>query len=213
MSKRITLKGLADFMTSNPAKQRRIVHDFKYPEEDDGRAKIMYYREARDDIQRYHRKKFAPGWIRQRAGEIAVTANASAGARRKRLEHNSRALRQYADHFGLLTLDLLPINQMNYVVGDLVVSVKPDLHATINGKEAFVKVEYGAEPLTEYEAKVITQVMHEAACQSGFSIPASKVLCLDVSSGIVYKGAGLKAMMHKDVDAACKTIAAIWDDV
>ena len=44
--KQISMKGLADYVVARPAKQHTILRGFKYPKEDESRAKQLYYREA-----------------------------------------------------------------------------------------------------------------------------------------------------------------------
>ena len=39
--KKISLKGLADFMTASAFRQRKIVREYRYPSEGESRAKIL----------------------------------------------------------------------------------------------------------------------------------------------------------------------------
>jgi len=58
----ITLKGLAKFMMATPAKQRKILRDYKYPREE-GQAMAQYYKEARDVVYSFHKNKRAKEWL------------------------------------------------------------------------------------------------------------------------------------------------------
>jgi hypothetical protein len=48
---KISLKGLAKFMTASPSAQRKVLRDYKYPKPE-GEAQASFYRDARRDIRR-----------------------------------------------------------------------------------------------------------------------------------------------------------------
>ena len=60
---KLSLSGFADYMTANPHRQRAVLRAYKYPSEDESRAKIIYYREARDAIRLYHRRPRTGQWL------------------------------------------------------------------------------------------------------------------------------------------------------
>jgi hypothetical protein len=98
--KKISLKGLADYMTASHTRQRTVLRQYKYPEEDEAQAKIIYYREARDRVAVLHRSDRDSNWLLQQAAQLDTLAAMSTGQTKTRLRHNARALRAYANHFG-----------------------------------------------------------------------------------------------------------------
>jgi hypothetical protein len=50
---RLTAKGLAKYMTSGAASQRKILRDYKFPDPE-GAVQAKYYAEARRVIEQYH---------------------------------------------------------------------------------------------------------------------------------------------------------------
>jgi hypothetical protein len=73
MIKRLSIKGLADFMTASASRQRSLLRAYKYPKEDESRAKILYYREARDRVAVYRQSRPPPELARH-ASDWARTA-------------------------------------------------------------------------------------------------------------------------------------------
>lgn len=67
---KLTLKGLAKYVASSPAAQRKILQDFKCPAADEPFAMRVYYREAMDCLKQYIRQAAAP--------RMAARAGASA---------------------------------------------------------------------------------------------------------------------------------------
>ncbi|MGD0168507.1 MAG: hypothetical protein ABSE54_02155 [Smithella sp.] len=63
MIKKLSLKGFADFMLASPIRQISILRGYKYPSSNDARAKILYYREARNRIAEYHKSNHDISWF------------------------------------------------------------------------------------------------------------------------------------------------------
>jgi hypothetical protein len=97
--KRISVKGLADFIAANDARRRTIVRRFKYPREDEAFAMIKYYQEARDAITAYHSGNHDAAWLRNLGNQLDAFAASVTGQTRTRIRHNARAIHAYATHF------------------------------------------------------------------------------------------------------------------
>jgi hypothetical protein len=52
---RISVKGLAKFIEGGPSAQRRVLREYKYPDEDEPSAMRLYYRDATDRIYAFHK--------------------------------------------------------------------------------------------------------------------------------------------------------------
>lgn len=210
----ISLKGLAGFVTADQLQLRTRLRDFKYPDGDEARARIAYYRDARQAVVAYHRNNQSSTWLLQRAGELDLSAQTAGDRVRTRLMHNARALREYHDCFANRRFDeVLPRLQLAVMHAGVRVSVTPDLHVRERGKERFLKLEFGVEPLQEMSAKVMTQAMFDAVAQSGHGVTSNSVLVRDVASGRDIAGARSGARMNRLIHATCLNIAAIWDSV
>ena len=211
--KKLSLKGLADYMTASPTRQRSILHGYKYPAEDESRAKILYYREARDRIAAYHASQHNPDWLLAQAHSLAIVAGHSAGRRRSRLQHNARGIQQYARHFGGRQFEVLDDFSHDLQFGDVFISVYPDLHVRERGAEKIIKLEFSAiEPSAEM-IQILCQCMLEAASGARMPVRPSDVLLLDVPRGASHRGARIRARMTRDIQATCQNISSIWDAI
>lgn len=209
---RITLKGLAKFMTASPANQRKILRDFKYPQEE-GYAQALYYREARDLIYARHEHDRPASWLMQQAGQLRSLAAATGGSSGTRLAHNARAVEQYVQHFAGRKFKLLEDIDVSMTVAGVRVNINPDLHVREGGKERIIKLEFAAKEPEDRVIRIICQAMFEGALRSGYLLPTSCVLYLDVPRGRSHKGARAGARMRAEVEAACQNISSLWDKI
>jgi hypothetical protein len=210
---KISLKGLAKFMTAGAAAQRKILGDFKHPDPE-GSAQARYYQEARDRIAAYHRFQHEDGWLSQQAGTIASRALASGGvATRVRLQNNARALRAYERHFGGRQFEILPDVSLDLAYAGVRVSVHPDLHVRELGRDRIVKLEFSQTKPDAKAVKIMAQGLFEAATNAGLGLSSADVLYMDCVRGVAYKGARVGARMGREIEAACQNIAALWPGI
>jgi len=211
--KKLSLKGLAAFMTATAAHQRDILRQYKYPSDDDAKAKILYYREARDRVAAFHRSEYQKEWLTQKAEDIDTLASVSVGHTKARLKHNARGLRAYAKHFSGRNFKVLNDLNLGLQYGDVIITIYPDLHVEENGEEKIIKLEFSVEEPTKEMIKIVSQAMFEAFSSTRPGSPVSTVLYLDVPRGKEHRGAQLRARMTKNIKATCLTISNIWDAI
>lgn len=211
--KKISLKGFAQIMLAAPARQRTLLRYHKYPSEDEPRARILYYRDARDRISGYHALDHDPEWLVRQARALEQLAKASAGQRKTRLNHNGRGLRDYQKHFAQRKFEILDDLLLTLEFGDVRITVRPDLHLKERNKEKIIKLEFGVNKPSADEIRIISQAMYEAAEQAGMKITSASVLYFDVPRGAQHRGARLGSRRKADIEATCQMIDAIWDDI
>lgn len=210
----ISMKGLAECATANPLQLRQLLRTFKYPTSDEGRARIVYYAEARDSVVAYHRGGLDREWLLAQAERLDAQAALVSGRPRARLEHNARALRKYHDRFGDRRFDeVLPVPKMALAHAGVRVSVVPDLRVRERGREKLVKVEFGLDPVGETEAKIMSEAMLQAAQAGGMSVAASGTLVFDVGRGRELRGARAGVRIRRLIQATCRNVALIWDSI
>lgn len=210
---KISLTGLAKFMTSGPAAQRKVVHDYKYPDEDEPKAMRLYYLEAVDSIKAYHLNKHPAAWLHQQAERIGDLAATVSGMTRSRLNNNARALRHYAENFGARKFTILNDLKLALVFESVRVTVIPDLHVREANKEKIVKLGFSRTEPDGQVVKIVSQSMFEAYRTAEGTITSSNVLYLDVARGIEHRGARVGARLMTDIKAACENIEALWDTI
>ncbi|MEJ2254308.1 MAG: hypothetical protein P8Y75_08075 [Nitrospirota bacterium] len=210
--KKLSLKGLAEYMTATDSHKRKMLRDYKYPSVE-ALAKITYYREARDRIAAFHSGGHDTGWLLDAAADLDVLVQSSDGTRKTRFKYNARALRGYAKHFGKKKFKVLGETTYGLHFDDVLITVHPDLHVEEKGKEKLIKLEFGLKEPDSRKVKIINQCMLEAVLRDRLDIASSGVLYFDVPRGRIHKGARIGSRMTNDIDAACKNISAIWDNI
>lgn len=211
--KKISLKGFAQIMLASPSRQRTLLRYHKYPSEDEPRARILYYRDARDRISAYHSLEYESDWLLQEARALELLASVSSGARRTRLNHNGRGLRAYARRFSSRKFEVLEDLLLTLEFGDVRITVRPDLHIVEGKREKIIKLEFGVSEPSADEVKIISQAMYEAADQVGMGLTAASILYFDVPRGAQHKGARLGSRRRADIEATCQIIDAIWGTI
>lgn len=213
MTVKISLTGLVDYMTGSPTEQRRLLEQYKYPKDDEPRAKILYYREAKERVQGFHRASREPEWLIQQADALETLAQVSTGRGKTRLKHNARTLLDYHKHFSGREFEVLEGLKLSLEFGKVIVSVVPDLHVRERGKEKIIKLHLGVEGIDEEQVHIYSQAMFEASQVADLKLPSSGILVFDLSTGAEHKGARLGSRMRKHLESACLNIAAIWESI
>jgi hypothetical protein len=207
----LSIKGLAKYMTAGPARQRKILEDFKFDTE--GKAQAAYYREARSIIKRFHREQLPASILETEAAALAAGAqNTSVPQIATRLKNNARAVKSYRDFFGHREYVILPDLQFALAFGGVQVTVNPDLHVRDCGTEKFLKLEFSSDEPDKAVVKIICQALLEAVNQSeDHNVTPSQLLYVDVPRCNLHNGAKIGAMTQRNIEAACQNIAAIWN--
>jgi hypothetical protein len=210
---RVSFKGLAKFMTGNDRQKRKVLHDFKYPDDDESRAQAMYYREAREFIAAYHGSSHPASWLLDRSRDIASQARLSSGQTKTRLNNNARALKEYETNFSGRSFTILPDLRFRLTYGQVELSVVPDLHVQEGSKEKLIKLEFAKKAPEGEVVSLMSQVLFEAALQNGHTFTSASILYLDVPRGIEHRGARLGSRRAAEIVAACQNIESLWPDI
>jgi hypothetical protein len=203
-------RGLYACLARRPA---TILHHHKYPREDEARAKIIYYREARDRVSVFHQAEQTSDWLTKEASSLDLLASRSSGSTRTRLRNNARGLHQYAAHFGDRKVEVLDELKFKLDIGDVRITAVPDLHIREKHKIKLVKLRFGSEVPDPRLVKIISQVLFQAAVDAGFHVSAKNIEFVDVPRGLIRTGARAGARLQRDIEAACQTISDVWDSL
>ena len=210
---KISIKGLAKFMTATPSGQRKILRDFKFPDDNEPKAMRLYYGEAVDAIKAYHLKNHSRQWLLDQAELLADLGTSLGGMSTTRLRNNARGLRDYADNFSRRRFEIKPDLRLQLVHNNVRVSVVPDLHVVETGKEKIIKLDFARDEADELQSRIVSQFMFEAFRRTRGKITPASVLYLHVSSGLEHRGARVGARLLNDMRAACDNISALWDTI
>src|SRR5262245_23614873 len=130
---RLGVKGLAKYMTSGAAAQRKVLRDYKYPDQE-GAAQARYYRDARKHIVSLHHNGHDAAWLLHKADQLDVLAGRHGGQSAVRLTNNARALRHYARNFADREYQILSDIDLALYSGPVRITAVPDLHVYEGGQ-------------------------------------------------------------------------------
>ena len=213
VTKKLSLRGLAKYMTAGAHAQRGILREFKYPDQAAAAAMRHYYVPAVEAITLHHAGNKGADWLRQRAAAFDADASAETQAgRARKMASNAKALRHYAKHFEDREFKILkqPTWRLHY--DDVVVTVRPDLHVVEKGKEKVIRLAFHSGAPDPRAVKIESQCLFQAAAPA-LGLTSAQVLHFDVPRGSVTKGARVGARLAKDIAAACATISTLWDSL
>lgn len=209
---RLSAKGLAKYMTSGPASQRRILWNYKHPDPE-GAVQAKYYAEARLAIQQFHQSGNDPSTaLRSLESLLSKTSRLSA-RKQDRVRNNIRALESYISHFGRRKLTILAQPNITLIHGEVTVSAFPDLYVKEGSRHRLIKFDFSKEPPNPKMITIILQVTFAAAQRASLPLRPQDVVYLDVTRGGEHNGARLRAHLMKDVEAACQTIQDVWSRI
>jgi hypothetical protein len=210
---KLTLKGLAKYVASSPAAQRKILQDFKYPAADEPFAMRVYYREAIDSLKEYIKNRHSSEWLRQRAIQLTAVREGQSAASARRLRQNAQAVLLYEKHFGSKDLEILDAPRFRLNFHGVAVSVVPELCLRDGARTKLIKLQFGGTKLAEQSLKVITRCLLLAANSQDFDLTPSSAIYIDLPRGIVHTAPRAGQRTLQDIRAACETISQIWDSI
>lgn len=209
---KLTVKGLAKYMTSSPATQRKTLRDYKFPDPE-GAVQAKYYAEARRAIEQFHSAGNDPAVAAMAVDQLRLKATRETGKKRDRIENNIRALEDYLRNFGKTTLEVLSTPELKYSRGQIVVSCFPDLYVKDGNAHKIIKLDFSKQLLKPEAIRVVLQVTFAAAQAAKLSIKPQDVIYVDVVRGARHRGARVRARLMRDVEATCQTIEDIWPNI
>ena len=221
----ISVNKLGEYIVSRGARQRKILHDRKYPDPDFNAG--IYHREASEAVGLY----IAGGAIdtssldnvlhslEQQTPEKIGTA--------RRINANIDALERFntmLDDIDLMGADpeLGAHSPAKLRFHSVEVSVRPEiiLRSTVKGK-SYVgawKLHFSkTRPHTEESAGFVSAMVNEY-CRMHLAGPddiVNPAFCqvIDVASGTVFPGVKATKQRLNDIEAECQNIAALWTSI
>jgi hypothetical protein len=218
----ISLNKLAEFMTANPARQRQILKDQKYPTEFKG----MYYKDASESIGQViagNLEDLSP-LSNQKAVLEQITTD-KVGTNR-RIQSNIDAIEGFE-----AMLDQVKLVGAKPTLGShapqklarygVLISVRPDIMLSKAGKAGpligAIKLHFSRQfPLTEETSGIVSAVIQEwcrdTMPDSGTPLGELSFV-IDVGARTAFPGVKSIASRLKQVDACCQNIASLWPGI
>ena len=206
---RVTLTGLAKFMMASSSQQRKILLNYKYPKPE-GSAQAKYYRDTYRILHSFHSRGHNVSWLLAQADFLAATP-AAVDRSAHRIDRNVAAIRRYAKYFGSRSLHShkeTPRLTISYA--GLLIKATSDVFASESRFDRLIKYQFAQSDDPRQHAKILCQVMLEAAQQAGLSLRSSAIRVWDCQTGHEYQLARVGARLKSDIEASCQAIVALW---
>lgn len=222
---RISINKLAEYMVSKAARQRKLLKDRKYPDEDFNMG--MYHREAGEAVSRYLiSDQLSTDNIDNQISIIKQQTPTAIGTQR-RLNSNIEAMERFLgmlDDFSFSDAapELGAHSPEKLTYHGVQVSVRPEvvLRGTIKGNAAVgaVKLHFpkGFE-MTDETAGYVSAAVQEH-CFRHIAHPSETVnpawcQVFDIGSSRVFSGVKATKSRLKDIEDTCRNIADIWPNI
>ncbi len=212
-------------MVSKAARQRKLLKDRKYPDEDFNMG--MYHREAAEAVSQYLASdQLSTDGIDNQIAIIAQQAPTSVGTQR-RLNANIEAMERF-----LSMLDDFDFKSAEPSLGEhsppkltyhgVEISVRPEiiLRGTVKGKPVIgcVKLHFPkgfcmTEETAGFVSAAVQEYCRRHIATSEEAVYPAYCQVFDVGSGQVFEGVKATKARLKDIEDTCQNIAAIWASI
>ena len=209
MEPRISLTGLVKYMTASPSQQRKVLRDHKFPDPE-GIAQAKYYQNATRAIIAFHRNTHDRSWLEARADALIAQKAGARGRAKTKLDQNAAVLRSYARSFSDQALELVETPKLVYTHAALDITVTPHLSVIERKQQRLIRLRFPIQRNAEETAKIVCQVMYEAATSAGLDLPATAFRVWDCRSGKKHQLARSRSQTRTEIEAACATISDLW---
>lgn len=219
---KMTVNKLGEYLIANPARQRRILEQLKYPLKNKFGA--VAHSEAREAIKKYLINEFDENIINDCIGFLKDREGGS-----DHLKNMDRSSILMLKH--ILDSENLEHEKFNYepyagdnpkiFVQDVEVSIYPDIivHSTARGinNVGALKIHLGKAVLTEeggkYIAAILWKFTDEFIVDNNQSNKADHNISYDVFSDSFIGCPASVTKRWQVIEAGCKNIIAIWDSI
>lgn len=222
----ISVNKLAEYIVSKGARQRKILKDRKYPDEEFNLG--MYHREATEAVSQY----IAQGAIDSSpiSAKLATLGQATPEkiGTARRINANIDALERFLemlDDIDLMDADpqLGANNAPKLSFHNVQISVRPEIILRGDGPKGAkcvgaIKLHFSkTRPLGEEAAGYVSAVVQEFCklhvVKDNETVHPGYCQVIDIASGKVYPGVKATTQRMKDVAAECQNIAGLWPTI
>lgn len=211
---RFSIKQIAEFMTSSPTAQRRILHSAKYSDEEEPQAKIHYYDKAIRAIKTLHKENKEPSYLLTLADRLISEADREPKDGKARImRSNARVLSAYANTLATQKLEILPRQTFLLAMKEMDVNATPDLLIKTKSGIRFIKFDFTEKGWKLEMRKIVLQGVFEAVSKAIPTISPHDVVVQHIQSGKEYVGARMGSRLRSDIEYTCANIVAIWPTI
>jgi hypothetical protein len=206
---RVSMTCLVEFVTSHGRSPDSRLRPYKFNKRGEGFARSSYYQHALHSIRAYHSQGNDPAVLQRDLLEMRTRADkATENWQRIRFERNASALESYRKIYGDRKFKVLPSRRMQYRIGALTVTARPDLWVEEHETQVLLKIGM-ARHNTSY-VDMLLSLLRKAAISGGYKIRARNIVYLNVSSGREMVCSGGLARFNSTFAAGAREIGSVW---
>ncbi|MBU1936160.1 hypothetical protein KKG05_02075 [bacterium] len=216
---RISTGELAKYVTTAPPSGRRtILEHCKYPREPEPRAKQWFYHTARQRIRQFFWDAKDINWLVKQAEGLEQEALIETNRRIKVIKrNNARVLHDFTANWKEIEYrEYIAPSRIKIDLEGTMVSIFPDFQLAAAGRpirDRFYFLNYHNEKPDEKLAKSVTTIGYIGLKKVFSNIHYSSVLMFDTSTGEIVPVPRTHKKIIREIEAACKEIANIWDSI
>lgn len=221
----ISINKLGEYIISRAARQRKILHDRKYPDPDFQIG--AYHREASEAVSQY----IANGAIDtdpiDRALKLLAQQTPKKVGTARRINANIDALERFNSMLDDVDLggaepSLGAHSAPTLTFHNVIISVRPEIILTYSKKSkkyvGAMKLHFSkSHPHNEESAGYVSAALNEFCkthlCRDGEIVDPDLCKIVDIASGNIFKGVKSTKQRLTDIAAECQNIAALWPSV
>ena len=211
MAAKLSMKSLAQFMTSGESRRRTILKNSKFPRE--AQVIIIQYRDAINAIRDFHENGNDPATLVKNIDKLRKKAIGASRQTEARINNNIRAIERYLDHFAAQNCKIRPVPKMKYIHANVTVSVFPDLLIDEGGEKTLIKLDFTQAGATDEQIEIMLQLMYEATIAEDLGIKPKNVIYINARSEQPHRCSKIKKNLKREIDAACENIEAMWEGI
>lgn len=222
----ISVNKLAEYIISKGGRQRKLLHDRKYPDEEFNSG--MYHGEAADSVINYVVNGCDdPSYITKVIASMKQLTPTKVGTAR-RINSNIDSLETFLEMLDDIDMqgaqpDIGANKSPPLVFHGVEISVRPEIILRGNGprdkkyvgalKFHFSKTRPHTEESAGYVSAALQEYSSRYLAQGDEIVNSSYCFVIDVASGKVFPGVKSITKRLTDIEAECQNIAAIWPTI
>jgi hypothetical protein len=205
-SPRLTVKSIAEILStpnSNPAK---IVRDQKYPKREPQVYQRPYYQIAVGGVRRYYRSNNRPSVLAAAYSRAQSIGNKAKRANNIRVIESFRESQHATRRFQLQTN-----RQATAKIAGVEIRLSADMQALENSVLRVVHFNCRGRAIDEAAALLVAEVSHWVLDENGINLNPSQIEVIDLTNGRSYRARTLRSSTIDLLTDRCKEIQLLWD--
>ncbi len=222
----LSVNKLAEYVCSRAGRQRRILHDRKYPDPEFSAG--MFHREAAEAVTKY----LADGCVDATPITVRLAALGQLKPDKigtaRRISANIDALDRFADMLDDIDLQgaatsMGAHNPPKLTFHGVQVSVRPEIILRADGPKGqkmvgAVKLHFSKSNCHNgesagYVSAIVQEYLRTQVIQNDEIVASQLCPVIDIGAGEVFPGVKATAKRLKDIEAECQNIQALWPTI